>query len=115
MTLTHQGYNLGHPWYYLLGGPIPTVKTIQANVIAGDYAGYLARTISEVDRKAEPQRSTKLDALRAQIVEDLHDDITRYRTCARDLQKRARLTKMARQTRRDHRAGMQRGSYGDLS
>ncbi|MDA9967468.1 hypothetical protein N9D70_02690 [bacterium] len=87
MTLTHQGYDAGHPWYYLLGGAIPTVKTIQASVIAGDYAGYLAHTISEIDRKAEPQRLSKLDALRAQIVEDLHDDIARYRACTRDLQK----------------------------
>lgn len=87
MTLTHQGYNAGHPWYYLLGGAVPTVKTIQASVIAGDYAGYLAHSISDADRKAEPQRSTKLDALRAQIVEDLHDDIARYRTCVRDLRK----------------------------
>ena len=67
--------------------PIDDTPAAKAGVLAGDYAGCLGRVISEADRKPEPQRSAKLDALRAQIVDDLHDDIARYRVCARELRK----------------------------
>ena len=28
--LSHKGYSAGHPWYYFLGGAVPTIKEIKA-------------------------------------------------------------------------------------
>ncbi|MGH1464120.1 MAG: hypothetical protein ACRBBQ_02050 [Cognatishimia sp.] len=84
-NLTHRGYGAGHPWYYLLGGDIPTPKDIRAHVLVGNYAGYLEQLISEADGKPEPKRSKVLADLRGKIVAELDADLSRYRSCARDL------------------------------
>lgn len=50
----HHGYHAGHPWYYLLGGDVPTPKQIQAAAAASDYCGYMAEELSKIDRQCEP-------------------------------------------------------------
>ena len=84
---THQGYSAGHPWYYLLGGAVPSIKAIRTCAMSGGYAGCAARLIQEADAKPEPKRSEALRYLRNRALEDLQSDISRYRECARELRK----------------------------
>ncbi|MCF8466219.1 MAG: hypothetical protein K9G33_02355 [Sneathiella sp.] len=79
------GYHAGHPWYYRLGGPIPTPRQIKAEVESKDYRGYLAGDIDAAAVKSEPQRSETLRALREQVLGDLRRDLARYRECAQEL------------------------------
>lgn len=85
--LTHEGYSAGHPWYYVLGGAISTIKAIRACVLASDYRGYLADRIHEAGNKQEPERTQALNALRAEIIATMRGDISRYRECARELRR----------------------------
>ncbi|AKO96677.1 hypothetical protein MALG_01493 [Marinovum algicola DG 898] len=88
MTVTiapFQGYSAGHPWYYRLGGPIPTPKQIKADVHADDYRGYMAGDIDAAAAKSEPQRSEALRAMRDQVLADMRCDLKIYRDCAREL------------------------------
>ena len=81
------GYHAGHPWYYRLGGAIPSPKQIKADVESEAYRGYLAGDIDEAAAKSEPQRSESLRALREQVLEDLRKDLSRYRECAQELRR----------------------------
>ena len=83
----HQGYHAGHPWYYYLGGDIPTLKQIRMEAIASDYRGYKADDIVEIDQSAEPRRSEKLRLLQQKFKLDLGLDISRYREVVRELRK----------------------------
>lgn len=85
--LSHQGYSAGHPWYYLLGGDIPSIKSIRACAILGKYQGCSARLIREADASAEPKRTEALRCLRNRAIEDLRSDISRYRECAREMRR----------------------------
>ncbi len=76
---------MGHPWYYLRGGRVPPPKLILADALVHNYRGYMADTIEAVANKQEPQRSEKLRQIKAEVLEELSKDITRYRECARDL------------------------------
>lgn len=80
-----RGYGPGHPWYYVLGGPVLFPKEILAGVIASGYRGYMAHDIDKADAKSEPQRSQQLRRIRQQVRADLRDDLSRYREVARDL------------------------------
>ncbi len=80
------GYHAGHPWYYLLGGAVPTPKQIRAQTLGRGYRGYLADTINHIDAKNEPKRSEELRALKLRIAEDLKKNLSRYREVARELQ-----------------------------
>lgn len=82
-----QGYSAGHPWYYLLGGDIPSIKVIRACAILGKYPGCSARLIHEADAMAEPKRTEALRHLRSSAIEDLRGDISRYRECVRELRR----------------------------
>ena len=84
-NLTHQGYSAGHPWYYLLGGAIPSIKAIRTCASAGGYAGCSACLIREADGKPEPKRTEALRYLRNLVRENLCGDISRYRECVREL------------------------------
>lgn len=75
-------YNFGHPWYYVLGGKILSPKQIRAEVSAGNYQGYMAEEITAVDNKQEPYRSEALRAFKAKFLNDLAEDISRYRQIA---------------------------------
>jgi len=81
------GYHAGHPWYYRLGGAIPSPKQIKAEVESKNYRGYLARRIDAAAAKSEPQRSESLRALREKVLEDLRKDLSRYRECAQELRR----------------------------
>ncbi|CUI01883.1 hypothetical protein [Leisingera aquaemixtae] len=86
-ALKHRGYSAGHPWYYLLGGEIPPLRAIFAQVSTGAYRGYLASEIDAIAGKAKPQRSAALAACRAKLTVDLKADIARYRQCACSLRR----------------------------
>lgn len=76
---SHCGYHSGHPWYYLLGGKVLTPKEIRDCVAAGTYRGYRADDIRTLAKKPEPQRSTAIRKIRAQVTDELKADIARYR------------------------------------
>ena len=86
--LSHHDYFAGHPWYYFLGGSVPTINEIKAAAIASGYKGYLAEEIEVIGRKQEPQKSTAIKSMRYKIEGDLHKDISRYHQCARKLRAR---------------------------
>ncbi len=79
------GYHAGHPWYFRLGGAIPSPKQIKAEVESKDYRGYLADDIDAAAAKSEPQRSDTLRAMRERVLKDLAKDLSRYRECAQEL------------------------------
>lgn len=81
----HRGYGAGHPWYYLLGGEIPTLKAIQAHAKAMNYGGYAADDIVKAAAKAEPQRTAALNSFTSKFRADLQNDISRYCQCVREL------------------------------
>lgn len=76
-------YSAGHPWYYLLGGGVPTPKQIRAYACARadkkGYRGYLADKIDAAHPKQEPQRSEALRQIKARVISELCNDISRYR------------------------------------
>ena len=81
------GYSIGHPWYYVLGGPVPTLKQIRALAIRLEYRGYMEADILAASKKPEPKRSETLRAIRRKVLEDLRRDISRYRKLARELRR----------------------------
>jgi hypothetical protein len=78
-------YNTGHPWYYLLGGRILTLKQIREATRYNQYQGYLRDDIAAVDRLPEPRRSAKLRSLRVKVMTNLQKDISGYRKRALEL------------------------------
>ena len=85
--LTYSAYNMGHPWYYLLGGSIPTIKEIRAQAAQRGYQGYLADEIKAASRKCEPLRSRSLRAIKDKVMSELSRNASRYRQLAHELQK----------------------------
>ena len=75
----HCGYNASHPWYYLLGGAVPTLKQIRSCAEVKSYRGYLANEIDAAHAKQEPKRSAALRKIKAEVVDDLNKDISCYR------------------------------------
>lgn len=82
---SHQGYNVGHPWYYFLGGAIPTPKQIRADAEISGYKGYREADIEAAHVKPEPKRSASLRMIREDVKMRLSRDISRYREVVRDL------------------------------
>lgn len=87
MAVTYKDYNTGHPWYYLLGGKVLKPREILVNVKLSGYQGYMADDILQADKKSEPQRSETLRKIKAKVLCDLWQDISRYRECANQLRK----------------------------
>lgn len=85
LSLEHRGYNLGHPWYYLLGGKVLKPKQILAHVKHGGYQGYAKDDIAAADAKPEPRRSSALRSYRDRFADDLRRDLSVYRTKVREL------------------------------
>lgn len=81
----HEGYDPTHPWYYYLGGPIPTLKQIRAHAQREAYGSRAYSQIEALDRMQEPKRSKERNELLAWITFSLHRDISRYRECVRAL------------------------------
>lgn len=89
----HRGYNASHPWYYLLGGAVPTLKQIRSHAEIKSNRGYLADEIDAAHAKQEPKRSAALRKIKAEVVDGLNKDISCYREVVREL----------RTYQRDHR------------
>ena len=79
------GYDPGHPWYYLLGGKVLGPKSILKEVIARDYQGYI-HEIKDAEELTEPKRSEQLRQLRETITNQYKADLERYRELVRELQ-----------------------------
>lgn len=75
------GYNAGHPWYYLLGNPVLSLKQIRNKAISCSYRGYRSDDIHVAAKKAEPHRSAALQKLRNAALHQLANDISQYRNC----------------------------------
>lgn len=84
--ITHIGdYCAGHPWYYVRGNEVLSPKEIRQSVMDSGYRGYLKDDIMQIDQMPEPKRSQKLRALRDKIMQELRQDISRYRQCNLEL------------------------------
>lgn len=75
-------YPPSHPWYYRLGYPVLPPKRIRADMLLSDYGGYRADEIAAAHRRAEPERTRALEALRAEVMRDLRNDLATYRQFA---------------------------------
>ncbi|MBL4877172.1 MAG: hypothetical protein JKY10_11865 [Cohaesibacteraceae bacterium] len=75
----YEGYKPGHPWYYRLGGKIPSPKQIEAYAMSAEYRGYLAGDINDAMNRVEPQRSAALRKIRTKVIADLRKDMSCYR------------------------------------
>jgi hypothetical protein len=73
-------YKTGHPWYYVLGGKVLTLKEIWQEADTASYRGYLE---SEIDKAAG--NNAKLNVLKTEAIARLKEDISRYRICALEL------------------------------
>ena len=76
------GYTPTHPWFYVLGGQTQTPKEIREEVRSSGYKGYRREELSELDERAEPQRSQGLRKLRLVVLEELRIDLRQYRSVA---------------------------------
>lgn len=85
--VTHEGYSVGHCWYYRLGGDILKPKAIRDYVVAAGYSGYMAEDINAADRMDEPARSAKLRAMRAKFADEITFDLRRYRAVASEIRR----------------------------
>jgi len=81
------GYCPGHPWYYVLGGKVLSLKQIRFEAEQDNYRGYMPNRLDEIDSKPEPNRSQSLRQLRSKIREDLKRDISRYKELANQLRR----------------------------
>jgi len=80
-------YRPSHPWYYLLNGrPLFPSEMIQCAKDEG-YKGYLWDDIQAADRKAEPQRSETLRALKTKVLADMWCDLKRYHELVREFRR----------------------------
>lgn len=86
-NLECNGYQPGHPWYFFLGGRIPTPKQIIADVKASKYKGYREDEFLTADRKEEPHRSAALRRIRDEEIQGYRKDLSRYRKLACELRK----------------------------
>lgn len=80
-----RAYGAGHPWYYVLGGPLLGPASIRRAVLERGYRGYLAQEIDAANNKSEPQRSEALRCLKQQALCDFRQSLLRYRQLAREL------------------------------
>lgn len=83
--IKQNGYRPGHPWYYVCGGAVLPPKAILQEVQRRGYRGYMAHRIERIDSKPEPQRSHALRVIKAEVMDELRDNLSRYRECAREL------------------------------
>ena len=86
----HQGFPVGHCWYYRRGGDILKPKPIRASVCAEARRGYMAREIEAIDRMVEPKRSAKLRELQQTFQRQLREDLSRYRQLAHQIRQERR-------------------------
>ena len=82
-SICTNGYNAGHPWYYILNGRVQFPKQILEAVKEQGYQGYMAEDISEADAKSGQKRTEALRKIKAQVLIELKKDISAYRRYAR--------------------------------
>jgi hypothetical protein len=85
MTAIYHDYSIGHPWYFLLGGPVPRPSAIRAQVIEAKLTGYRRDELAQFDCMAEPQRSAAHRKASEEVKAELRKDISRYRQCVVEL------------------------------
>ena len=78
-------YCSGHPWYYKLGGKVLNPSAIMEEVKKENYRSYIADDITKAGNMAEPKRSKKLHAIKAQHVEILARDLEIYRKYVQEI------------------------------
>ncbi|APG63128.1 hypothetical protein LPB140_10405 [Sphingorhabdus lutea] len=83
--ITYHSYGASHPWYYVLGGPVLSPRTILEMTRGSQYRGYKREYIQKADNRAEPMRSEELRQLRSASLLELKRDISIYRRCVREL------------------------------
>ena len=88
--ITYKSYDSGHPWYYLLGGPVLKPRDILHSTITRGYRGWMETEIVAADNKAEPERSSILRLMRKHAYEHYKSDICRYRQLAYAITERRR-------------------------
>lgn len=74
-------YNNGHPWYYVLGGKVLSIRDIWEEVNLDNRKGGYNR----YEIKKAFGNSEKLRALKVKTVARLKSDISRYRQCVFEL------------------------------
>ena len=85
MQENNTGYDPGHPWYYVRGGDIPTLKSIWQEVEDSGYKSYRKEDIKKAGDKQEPKRSELLRAMRKEAEHSLKRNISIFRKCVRQL------------------------------
>lgn len=78
-------YSAGHPWFYVLGGKVRTLKDIREVVRQRGYKGYREEDIRKADAKQEPARSHALRIIKYASIDSLDRNISDYRRAAREL------------------------------
>lgn len=70
-------YSTGHPWYYVLGGKVLSLKEIWQEAEQTNYKGYRETEIDKANGN-----NTKLRTLKAETIQRLKVDISGYRKSA---------------------------------
>jgi hypothetical protein len=70
-------YSTGHPWYYVLGGKVLSLKEIWQEAEQANYKGYRETEIDKANGN-----NTKLRSLKAETIQRLKVDVSGYRTSA---------------------------------
>lgn len=84
-TFSYEDYNTGHPWYYFLGGSVPSIKEIQNDARQSKYQGYRRDDIRAADSKSGPTRTAALRAIQSDVVIEVKRNIAGYRKRALEL------------------------------
>lgn len=78
-------YSPGHPWYYKLGGRVLNPAATMEEVKQENYRSYMEEDIAKAGNMAEPKRSAKLRAIKAEHVKKLENNLEQYRELAQEL------------------------------
>jgi len=81
----YTAYSSGHPWYYVLGGPILMPSDIRKKVKMKGYAGYLESDIEKAANRSEPQRSQELAEIKKSALASMKRNLSEYRHLVREL------------------------------
>lgn len=82
------GYGSGHPWYYVLGGEVLPPRRIMESALARGYRGCCFRELDDIDAMVEPKRSEALRAMKAKVLGEYRQSLSRYRQLALALHRR---------------------------
>lgn len=85
MTVTYRDYHISHPWYFYLGGPVPSPRAIRDLVLQTGTTGYRNYEFSRLDHQPEPQRSAAIREAQEVVKAELRKDFARYRQCVLEL------------------------------